>query len=282
MPTKAKPDEVEGKWPSTMWAICQNDKMYQLRDPQTKQPTGEFEPGYGDCYLCNTYRGVKDEKYGHDKSVPTYLTFGLAVVRLPVEEKGSKRLTGLKDELVEHKVKAEGSEDVEILQLPRIVIISQRYRQIWHAVFATAFTPPYTIQDKDFKVARKGNRDSDWEVTTAGYTQDLQPGTDKWAVYDTSLEILGFDLTKWFLSHGEQDHYDRFFIPGRTPKDGYTRKHAADAEQEAESEDAGTVTPGDAGVDMDRLAAYKARMGKRGEKSAAADKVPAEAAAAGS
>jgi hypothetical protein len=270
MKTKNQPEQYTGNnWAKMMWAICQRDKMYRLRDQNDpKVLLDGFEDGYGDCYLCNTYRGQKDEKYGHDKARTSYLTFGLAVPQIPVGRdgqpvKGKEGAVAFADEMVTLKDEKTG----ELVSIPKIVVVSQRYETLWHPVKATAYVAPNTILDKVFVVERKGNQDKDWNVSPVAFTPDCQPGTPHWKAYEEAIALLGFDLQKWFLSHGEQDHYNRWFIEGAMPKDGYARRDSDDEEQGSTASAAAVATA--ATVDQGQLDSFRASLAGRGDVAAA-------------
>lgn len=267
-----------------MWAICQNEKMYRLRD-EAKNLTDEFEEGYGNCYICRAYKGVKDDKFGHDKSRPTYLVHGLAVVRKAAKGPDKKRITGFSDETVEYRVPEDfpglqdqenfpGLKEGDLLQVPRIVIVAQRFQPLWHPLAATAYAPPYTIQDKDYEVSRKGNKDDGWNVVPVNYTPDkLAPGLPAWKRYEQALLIMGggaqpFSLQDWFLDNGTPDHYAKFFDPARIPEGGYGRDRDGAAGEEEEAGAATAEADGTTPVDEEAMARFRASLGARGQAAA--------------
>lgn len=268
MPTKAQPKEYTGtRWAKSMWAICMLDKMYRLPDPaDPSKRIDEFEQGYGDCYLHNTYKGKKDPKFGKDLSWPTFLTFGLAVPQIPINRAGQPAKPGEGAvSFVDEMVTFRDPKTKELLQIPKIVVVAQRYETLWHPVKATAYIEPHTITDKVFLVERKGQQDKDWNVMALGTTPDCKPGTDHWKAYDEAIALLGFDFQAWFLSHGEQDHYDRWFVPGATPKDGYARRDDEEEESGAAASGASTAaSAGAAEVDQDKLDGFRASLSARG------------------
>jgi hypothetical protein len=274
MPTKPQPEQYTGtNWAKMMWAICMNDKIYRLRNDDNTLSDG-FEPGYGDCWLHNQYRGVKDPKYGKDRSIPTYVTFGLAVPQIPVGAdgqpvKGKEGAVAFADEMVTFR----DPKTKELIQIPKMVIVGQRYEPLWHPVKATAYVEPHEIRDKVFLVQRKGNQDKDWNVAPVAYTRDCQPGTEHWKGYDEAVKLLGFDLQDWFLSHGTQDHYDRWFIPGAIPKDGYARRDGDDEEETATAATAPATTAASPAVDQDKLAGFRESLAARGGSVAAAEPI---------
>lgn len=214
IPTKKQPKEVKGdKWPKMMWGICQNDKPFRIRD-EHHNITDAFEEGYGDCYIHNTQRGVKD-KFGGDKSQPRVQTFGLVALREPVRDPSSGAITGFKDVTEEFK-DADGTAH----RIPKIVMVQQAYSNFWSPLKSSMFVGPASLCGWDFAVSRKEN---DYTFG-ANATPDFQPGTDGWKRYEEALALLDFDLATQLVEWSSPDWYARWFIEGATPKDGYGRK----------------------------------------------------------
>ncbi len=258
IPTKPKPEAWPGdKYPESMWAICQLDRAFRLRDEKGNL-LDEYEEGYGDCYIHAAMAGKKDPKYGTDRARPAAQVFGLAVVRQPVTDPATKAVVGFADECVEVKDDKGG-----ILQVPRLVIVSQKYSNFWNAVKASAFVAPQTILDKDFVVTRK---DKEYSIAVAQTTQDLKPGTKDWKRYEQALEIMEFDLAEYLLDHATPDHYARFFIPGVDPVGGYGRKGDDTAEGDSAA-DGGAQAPSASGpaIDQAALAGFRDALSKRGK-----------------
>lgn len=259
--TKPKPEGWPGdKYPKSMWAVCQLDRAFRLRDPEDPNTLLDgYEPGYGDCYIHNSLAGKKDPKFGSDMARPANQVYGLAVVRKPVTDGKTSQIVGFADELVEFK-----DPEGKVYQIPKIVIVSQKFSNFWHPFKATAYLPPYTVLDKDFIVSRKGN---DYTVGVASHTPELKPGTPAWKRYDDALALTGFDLGAYLIDHSTPDHYARFFIPGATPTGGYGRKgdEAADDAADATEGEAAT-TAGSAHVDQDVMASFQASLSRRGAK----------------
>lgn len=258
--TKPKPDGWPGdNYPKSMWAVCQLDRMFRLRD-EAGNATDAYEEGYGNCYIHTSLAGQKDPKFGKDKSTPGAQVFGLAVVRKAVTDGPSGQITGFADETVEFKDKTGA-----ILQIPKLVIVSQKFSNFWNAVKATAYIAPNTILDKDFIVTRKGN---EYNVVPATITPDLKPGTKLWERYTTALELMEFDLATWLLDHATPDHYARFFIPGVDPVGGYGRKGGDDEAEGAASpgDSAASDSPAAPVLDQAAMDAFRANLSNRGSK----------------
>jgi hypothetical protein len=247
--TKAKPEEYKGdKWPSAMPAVCMNDRMFRLYDENG--PTDAFEEGYGDCYIHNRDRGkVRDGKFKRDKSLPDTQTFALAVVREPILDPVSKRPKGFRDAVEEYK-----KEDGSVVKIPRFVIISQKHRNFWSGVEAAIFMGDAPVGAYDYRVSRKEN-DYSFSVPPSGPDPLLYPGSDAWKRYTEALTLIGFDLDEEVLRMGSQDWYDRWFVEGAVPKDGYGRKEDAEDSAEDAHEEAGGTAP-----DPAKVADFAAQM----------------------
>lgn len=260
IPTKPKPEGWPGdKYPKSMWAVCQLDRAFRLRGPDGELLDG-YEEGYGNCHIHNVMAGKKDPTYGGDLAKPASQVYGLAVMRKPLNDPVSGNVIGFQDEMVEFKDAAGTT-----YQVPKIVIVSQKYSNFWHPIKATAYLPPHTILDKDFIVSRKGN---EYNIVPAIQTPDLKPGTPAWAKYEEALKLTGFSLADYLIEHSTPDHYARFFIEGATPSGGYSRKGAGEeeAEEAAATPASAPATTGSAAVDPDALAGFAAALQARGKK----------------
>lgn len=229
--TKPKPEEYKGdKWPPGMPAICQNDRMFRLVDGDGRE-TDEYEPGYGNCYIHNRDRGkLRDGKFKKDKSIPDNQTFALAVAREPILDPVSKRPRGFRDFEDEFK-----KEDGTVVRVPRFVIISQKHRNFWSGAEAAIYMHDAPIGAYDFKVTRKEN---DYTFSVGSPDPQLNPSAPAWAKYTDALALIGFDLDEEILRMGSQDWYDRWFVEGATPKDGYGRKEDEETTDDAVQQDA--------------------------------------------
>lgn len=259
IPTKPQPEEYTGqKWPDKMWAICMRDRMFRLRGADGK-PTDEFEDGYGDCYIHNTYQGVKEGKFNRDLGLPDAQVYSLAVLREPVLDASSKNVIGFKDQM------AEWTDDKgNVLQVPHFVIVNQKYPNFYAAVAAACYVEPATATNKDFRIKRVEN---EYHITPVNQTADFMHGLPAWQqAYEAPLTAMGFDLRAHILDHASQDHYNRWFIPGAVPKDGYARKDKDGAES---APDAGAQAPAAAAaaapqIDAAAMADFRDSLQKRG------------------
>jgi len=238
--TKPKPQEFKGdNWPAAMPAVCMNDRMFRIYEDD--RPTDAFEEGYGNCYIHNRDRGkVRDGKFKRDKSQPDTQTFALAVAREPILDPVTKRPRGFRDYEDEFKLP-----DGTVKKVPRFVIISQKHRNFWSGLEAAVFMNDAPVGAYDFKVSRKEN---DYNFGVSAPDPVLYPGSEAWSRYTDALALVGFDLDEEILRMGSADWYDRWFVEGAVPKDGYGRTEDAeetpdtDAGQEgAEKIDQGKV-----------------------------------------
>lgn len=264
IPTKEKPAEYTGQnWPKSMWAVCMKDRMFRLRDSQDpRKLLDTYEEGYGVCYIHDALAGVKDEKYGTDKSIPGAQVLGLAVLREPVRDPADPEngpVIGFKDKMTEWT-----DEKGTVYQLPHFVIINQKYSNFWSAVKASCYVEPRTACNKDFRITRTGN---DYNIATVNLTPDFMPGSPAWSTYDEALKIVGFDLREYVIGHSTADHYARWFVPGATPKDGYGRRDSnSSGAAEEDGHAAGATTPAGPQVDQAAMADFRASLSQRGGK----------------
>jgi hypothetical protein len=272
VPTKDKPAEWDGNWPGALWGICPLDRMFRLPDPQRPgRFLDAYEDGFGQCYIHEAFAGIKDEKFGKDKSVPDPMVWSVAVLREPVLDPATKEVTGFTDKMVEYK---EPGEKGATYQIPHLVIVSQFYRYFYAAVKASAYTAQASVCDKDFRVVRKGN--TEFEIAPVNVTPDHRPGTDSWQRYTEALDVLKFDLGPWLVERATVDHYRRWFIPGQEPEGGYARKNsngsgngAAAAEPE-QSQDA-PAQPVQPAYTPEQMAGFRAALSGRPAAAAPAD-----------
>ena len=271
IPTKPQPEDCKWtKWPGAMWAICARDSAFRI--VVDGEATDAFEDGYGQCYIHDKWGGVRGGKFNKDQGVPDEITYGLAVVRKVVPDLATGRIAGFTDETFEHRLP-----DGQIVKLPRLVIVAQKFSQFWNPVRAGAYMPPYSICDKDWIVDRKGN---DLMVTGGTPTPELKPGTPLWARYDKAITILDASLDKYVLDHSNHDHYARFFIEGESPAGGYGRG-GDDAEDEGGAASAGPVTtPANTELPQDQMDAFRQSLSGRAPGASAETAATATAAAA--
>lgn len=212
IPTKAKPAEVNFAWPSQMFAICQNSRPFRLRDPESGQPTEEFEDGYGACHIHLIMKGVKNDRgYKGDKSTPRVQSYGLAALREPVRD-GSGAITTFRDITEEFK-----QEDGTVIRIPKLVLAQQTYSNFWGPLKAQTYMGSSNITAWDFGITRKEN---DYTFS-ARETPNFHHQAAEWKVYTDALALTGTNLWDTLINWSSPDWYKRWFIEGATPEGGY-------------------------------------------------------------
>ena len=272
IPTKEKPAECNWpKWPEQMWAVCRRDKAFRLTD-EAGNLLDEYEPDFGDCYIHDHYAGIKG-KFGKDLSVPAVVGYGLAAIRKVVLDPVTRKPMGLADDTFEFRTPAG-----DIVTLPKLVIVAQKYSQFWGAIKAAQFLPPYNMCDKDWKIVRKEN---DLKVTALNPTPDLQPGTANWKRYEQAIELLGASVEDYLMESASREHYRKFFIVGELPEGGYGGGSDDDDEEKDGKKGKGApAKPATAEVDQDQMNAFRESLTTR-VKPAQADVAAVEAEVAG-
>ena len=268
IPTKPKPEDCNWtKWPDFMWGVCPRDKAFRLTDDDGKL-LDAYEEGFGECYIHTAYAGQKG-RFGEDRGAPVVVSYGLAAVRKIVLDPVSQRPRGFADETFEFRAPSG-----DIVTLPKLVIVGQKYSQFWGAVKAAQFMPPYTMCDKDLKITRK---DKELAVTAGDRTPDHQPGTPSWARYEQAMELLNVSVENYLLEHATHDHYAKFFIPGESPAGGYGGGSGDDEDAKKTNGAATTVVHPE--VNEDAMAAFRNDLKGRAPAAKAEDPGVAEAPA---
>jgi hypothetical protein len=257
IPTKAKPEEYKGDWPESMWAICQNDIVFRIGGV----PTGEWEEGYGHCYICaNEEYAAKLDRFKKPINRPSDQVYGLAVVRKPIIEGSgaSARVVGIEDEYHEWK-----DADGKLTSIVVVGYVSQKYSNFWASPAAAAYMEPRTILDKDFRILREENN---YRAAIANNTPDLRPGTPGWKNYETALAVMGFDLEEYLVGRSDPDWYARWFDPARTPKDGYARQDHDEEEQSGGDGAKPQTSAVQPGFDPDLMKGFADRLAERPDR----------------
>lgn len=205
VPTKKAPKNVkEDKWPGQMSAVCQNAAAFQLTDGDGS-PTGEYEEGYGHCYIHEHMQEVLG-KFKTSVAVPRVQSWGLFVLREAVRDGASSKITGFRDVMEDFKDKEGG----KVHKIPKIVVASQSWSNFW-AQFAAAAYMTDTICDRDFAVAREDNDYTIQPLPAKG--PELRPGTATWQVYLDALALKGLSVEQVILDQSSPEYYGRFFDP---------------------------------------------------------------------
>lgn len=159
-PTRAKPENHEGKWPQVMPAVCRADKA--------------FRDMYSDCFLDIEYERTGDKR----AYKPSSRSWGLAVIRKKVMEDG--KFVGFADETVEIT-----DADKKKIIIPKIVTVNYSYVNFWSNW--SAFKEMYgTWLDRDVFVKRTGKElDSDYPAA-----QYEPVGIDSMRITEPGAEVL--------------------------------------------------------------------------------------------
>lgn len=262
IPTKDKPAAIPEsvKWQERMWGVCQNHKTFLNLDSDGSPIPGDYEDGYGACWICANLKGRIEGKYNKDLGKPENVIYGIFAVRVPHFE--GDRLTGFSNELTEHK-NAEG----KTVKVPKLVLCIQKWSNFYGAIKTASFMDGM-VTNKDFMIQRN---DTDYRVTATPPTADHHPGTDSWKEYTDTLELMKFDLGKYLIDHSTPDHYKRWFIPGAEPEGGYNSRARSGDGDEAGSAPAASGSapsqPVEPELAPDMLAKFRADLESRGAKA---------------
>jgi hypothetical protein len=202
MVAKAKEAKRDVKWPSMLWSICQDDRIFWDLDPETGEPVpGRYETGYGDCRIKHLFRGKKG-KFDKDLTKADRLTYVVVVLQEAKFE--GRTLTGLKD-VTEKWTNKEGTETI----VPALRYMAQFYRQ--------TFSPMINTINLDKDAQLMG---TSWMIKRDGKDYTVAPVNGATATakeletYANTMEMMGFTLGDFILAHASDDHYDRFWGDG--------------------------------------------------------------------
>jgi hypothetical protein len=256
VPTKAAPKDYSGNWPQNMSAVCQNDAMFRemLSTDRPNRPTGDYEPGYGHCYIHEHMAEVMG-KFGRPVSKTSPTVWALCIIREPVrgpsDSGRSGKIIGFQDKM-EDWADDSGTKH----NIPAIRIVSQRYGNFFGAIKQSAYIDE-EVRHRDFMIERDGN---DYEITPLTPTPDHAPGTASWKLYTDALALTGISLEETIVRQSSPEYYARFFDPTKTapPQDGDRAAASNGKQQEAPAD---TEAPAEA-VNDDELADFKARIDK--------------------
>jgi len=260
IPTKARPDAwpSTSNWPPSMWGVCQNHRTFLNRDADDNPIPGDYEEGYGNCWICANLKGQKSGRFDKDLGRPEQVIYGIWVVRQPIME--GSNLVGLKDDTIEIKLP-----DGTTAMIPHLVLVVQKWSNFYGAV-KTASYRDQTVTNKDFVIERNK---TDYKISNLGADDKHHPGTDSWKAYEEALALTKFDLGAYLLEHATPDHYKRWFIPGEEPEGGYNSGRSDDSEESGSSSQAAAngssapSAPVAPDVDPDALAKFRADLDSR-------------------
>lgn len=227
VPTKSKPDDYKGNWPSNMPAICRSDRA--------------FSKMYDSCYICDNLPQLID-KYGSEpKAKPR--NWALAVRRVAVLGDGSGgkmggpelvgKVVGYTDSLRDFEVRGEdGKSTGEVGQEIDIVIINQAYSTFFEPLNILSKDLDGDIRDYDFIIRRSGKTlDTSYNFLPVQPQSDLRPGHESWSRYDNALQSQNLDLENLLSSRASDEYYGRFFDPSIGSGTTATPKAAPAAQQ---------------------------------------------------
>lgn len=204
MVAKAAENKKEVKWPSGMWAVCQDDRIFLNTGPDGEPVKGEYEPGYGQCRVKSIFAGQKDD-YKKDRTRPDRLTYALVVLQEATYD--GQNLKGLTDK-TEKWTDKEGAE----YTVPAVRYMAQLYRNVYSKILnavALAGGNPY---GRSFMIRRE---DTEYNVAMVPSTMPGATATgDELAAYAKTLDLMGFSLGDFIIDHSSDEHYDRFWGDG--------------------------------------------------------------------
>lgn len=260
VPTKNKPEDFTGNWPSSMPAVCRHDEA--------------FAGIYTDCYICDT-----PVMSPHDASKPlkpAIRVWALAIEREKVEEGGVvKGYRTVMEEVPERNEK--GEETGKNIRQPKIVVVNMGVKNFFSGLQGI-YGLFNTVCDRDYMIRRTGTGlDTDYQIIPLDKIPGVEPGTDTWAKFEKAVADQNIDLLQVIADRASDEYYARFFDPTKTPTPTKGK------EEGGASTTAATTTPpagdsGGAAVDPDRLAAMRDRV--RGTGSNAGAEAPAAEAPA--
>lgn len=252
-PTKAKPADFEGNFPSAMPATCRLEQAFaQL------YPNG--------CPICQS--GYKN-KFGKENKGDD-LRYTLAVEREQyVDAETGKK--AYRDKMVEIPILGEdGKPTEEKLSVPSIVIVSNTMYMLMNSLKSCGESYD-TLLDRDYRIKRIKNPSGTgtiYQVFPLDRIDSIAPGTEHWEYYQLAVDAFGIKLPTMIYSKSTDEYYNKFFLED----DGFTsvdvRRETgelAPATKETGKSGGGSTPSGSATPtpNADALAAMKARISKQ-------------------
>lgn len=197
VPTKPKPQGYEGKWPTSMTAVCRKDEA--------------FAPMYPDgCYICDA--PIYDQ-YG--KPIKnTARTWALACRREEVVENG--QVVGYRDATRDEDEFKDGEATGKKITVKDILVVNLGWKNFFGPLrgYYNVFK---TILDRDYHITRvKEGKDTDYNIIGMNPIPDPRfPG----GVYDLRVpEVMeryknDVNLLEIITSKTTDEFYGRFFDP---------------------------------------------------------------------
>jgi hypothetical protein len=253
MVEKAKKDKRDVKWPSVMWAVCQDDRIFNITDEAGEPVRDSYEAGYGNCRIKHYFAGKKG-KYDRDLTKVDRLTYVVVVLQEATFDTSgtTSKLKALKDK-TEKWTDKDGAE----VTVPAIRYMAQFYRNVYSPMINSVNLGDGRLVGKSFMVKRSGK----------DYTVAVVPGIDasddELATYTRTLDTMGFTLGDFILQHAGTEHYDRFWGDGSGTPAPDAGGNGNGAVQEP---DAAPGVPLDPAAQLN-LNAFEAALGKNAAKA---------------
>lgn len=257
VPTKLKPDGYEGKWPTSMSAVCRYDEA--------------FAGIYEDCFVCDKL--VDDDRVRK----PGPRIWALAAHREKVIGDGTKelggpenegKLVGYTDQTRKVEVKVDGK--TKTVVQPNIVIVNMGWRNFFSPL--DGFANQYgTVLDRDYWIRRSGGgTDTTYQIVAL----DPIPGYDLRDPEVMEKYASNLDLGQIVSDMASDKYYGRFFDTRVTVSDD------DDDEETTSSVSAKEQQKPEGDASPDKLKALVDRV--KGGKSEASAESPAEEKVEGS
>jgi hypothetical protein len=237
VPTIAAPADFKGSWPTSMTAVCQNDKAFA-------DDNGNYFPGYGQCVLC---KSDAINSYGKPVSRTAIRHWALACVREPVLENGVR--VGCTDKVVE----LGGDDDSKKTKGRDVIVVNMGWKNFFSSLNGFKFAYG-SAADRDYMIRRTGEgRDTSYQFMPLDPIPGYKPGGAEWP-YDKECETQDLDLGTIVSERASAEYYAKFF------GDGTKSASAPSGEQPSSAPvaDAAADVP-----DQAALAAMKARVQDR-------------------
>jgi hypothetical protein len=250
VPTKNKPAEFTGNWPTSMPAVCRHDEA--------------FQGIYADCYICDL--PVMNPHDANKPLKPAVRVWALAVEREPVVENGVT--LGYRNVMVDVDVKDEKGESTGKTEKQiKIVLVNMGMKNFFSGLQGIyGLLQPNSVCTRDMVIKRTGSGiNTDYQIIPLDPIPDHVPGSDSWKKYEDAIVAQGIDLEKIVAERASDEYYARFFDPTKTaPAQNSGGSAGTGTEAKAEPATSNDV------VDQDRLAAMAARVTGTGSNAAAA------------
>lgn len=221
VPTKPKPSDWEGTWPSTVNPMCRLNKME------------DGLPLHNDCYVCANLKS----KGKNDQPVPykkTSRTWALGVLREEVKKDGRRQ--GFRNKMKDYAIiGADGKVTADTERRPEVVIFTMGWKNFFAAISGAAQAYGGSITNLTFAIKREGEKlDTNYSVTALGgskqdWSQPEYASKLGISVNWDNLDADGhpekiypewLDLGEMVMHRASDDFYNRFIDPRVTVPSG--------------------------------------------------------------